>query len=70
MGYYDFDSKQDVLSVKTCTFIEKVLKCYTTNMIDKSTANLLLMSIWGVVSGCVDSDTVTIYDLAYAEINK
>lgn len=70
MGIYDIYSKQDVLSVKTCIFIEKTLNDYTTNTINKDTALLLLTSVWNVVAGFIDQETIKIYDLAYQEINK
>ena len=70
MGIYDVYSKQDVLSVKVCTFIEKTLNDYTTNTINKETALRLLTSVWHIVAGFIDQETVKIYDLAYQEINK
>jgi hypothetical protein len=70
MGIYDVYSKQDVLSVKVCVFIEKTLNDYTTNTINKETALRLLTSVWNIVAGFIDQETVKIYDLAYQEINK
>lgn len=70
MGIYDVYSKQDVLSVKVCVFIEKTLNDYTNNTINKETALRLLTSVWNIVAGFIDQETVKIYDLAYQEINK
>lgn len=70
MGLYDVNSKQDVLSVKTCVFIGSVYERYLKQTLDKKTAIMLLESIWSVVAGCIDQETVTIYDEAYKEISK
>lgn len=70
MGLYDVHSRKDVLSVKTCIFIGDIYKRYITNTLDKETALMLLTSIWNVVSGLIDKETVEIYDAVYEALTK
>lgn len=67
---YAVESVRRVLSAKVSVFLGKVLKDYQNLCTDQKRALELMSSIWDVVGGCVDEETVVIYDLVWKEINK
>ena len=67
---YAVEPVRRVLSAKVSVFLGKVLKDYQNLCTDQKRALELMSSIWDVVGGCVDEETVVIYDLVWKEINK
>ena len=67
---YAVEPVRRVLSAKVSVFLGKVLKDYQNLCTDQKRVLELMSSIWDVVGGCVDEETVVIYDLVWKEINK
>lgn len=69
-GIYDVHSTREVLSVKVADFLGRTYKRFQDQQISQQYAEDLLREIWDTVSGCVDSETVDIFDLVWKEVSN
>lgn len=67
-GIYDVHSTREVLSVKVADFLGRTYNRFQSKEISPQYAQDLLREIWDTVSGCVDSETVDIFDLVWKEV--
>lgn len=70
VGIYDVHSTREVLSVKVADFLGRTYKRFQEQQISQQYAEDLLREIWDTVSGCVDSETVDIFDLVWKEVSN